>query len=153
LPDETEEDLVSSILEKTLDVPKKSVLKAIRMPIESQSGNSLVIVQMDTLENEMKVLKKRSDIRSSDLRSVKLDHVGVREVKYERLWNLVQELTVVKRVASTTRPSVTSMPGTSSMSTTSEDVILEVKEDNNDVEYQDEESVDPRNPKEFEILF
>ena len=146
LPDETEEDLVSSILEKSLDVPKKSVLKAIRMPITSQSGNSLVIVQMDTIENEMKVLEKRSVIKSSDLRSVKLDHVGVREVKYERLWDLVQELTIVKRVVSTTPTSVTSTPETSTMSTTSEqDVVIEVKEEEDDVNVVEyEESVDPR---------
>jgi len=94
-PDETEEELVGSVLEETIHIPKTSVIKALRMPMVSQSGHSLVMVQMDTKENELKVLNKKSDIRSSELN---LDHVGIREMNDIMWWNLVQELTVVKRV-------------------------------------------------------
>ena len=94
-PDETEEELVGSILEETLRISKTSVIKALRMPMLSQKGHSLVMVQMDTHENEQKVLEKKSEIRSSGL---KLDHLGIREMNDIMWWNLVQELTVVKRV-------------------------------------------------------
>ena len=87
-----------SILEETIDMPKTSVLKAVRMPMTSENGQSLVMVQMDTQENEINVLEHKSGIKSSKLRSISLDHVGIRELNYEELWNKVQELTVVKRV-------------------------------------------------------
>ena len=86
---------MGSILEQTIRIPKTSVIKALRMPMVSQSGHSLVMVQMNTRENEQKVLEKKSEIRSSNLN---LDHVGIREMNDIMWWNLVQELTVVKRV-------------------------------------------------------
>ena len=98
LPDQSEEDLVNEILKKAGTVPKSSVKKALRMPISTADGKSLVMVEMDTAENEMKVLEKSSDIRSSVLRSKSLDQVGIRELNYNKLWSLVQDLSVVKRV-------------------------------------------------------
>ena len=98
LPDQSEEDLVNEILKKAGSVPKSSVKKALRMPIATPDGKSLVMVEMDTAENEMKVLEKSSDIRSSVLRSKSLDQVGIRELNYNKLWSLVQDLSVVKRV-------------------------------------------------------
>ena len=100
LPDQSEEDLVNEILKKAGTVPKSSVKKALRMPISTADGKSLVMVEMDTAENEMKVLEKSSDIRSSVLRSKSLDQVGIRELNYNKLWSLVQDLSVVKRVVS-----------------------------------------------------
>jgi len=100
--DQTEEDLVRSILEETVDMPKTSVIKAVRLPMTSQTGKSLVMVQMDNQEDEIIVLEHKSDIRSSKVRSLSLDHVGIRELNYEELWNKVQELTVVKRVVPST---------------------------------------------------
>jgi len=96
--DQTEEDLVRSLLEKSVDMPKTSVIKAMRLPMTSQSGKSLVMVQMDSQEDELAVLEHKSDIRSSKLRSLKLDHVGIREMNYEELWNKMQEVMVAKRV-------------------------------------------------------
>ena len=100
LPDQSEEDLVNEILKKAGTVPKSSVKKALRMPITTADGKSLVMVEMDTIENEIKVLEKTSDIRSSVLRSKSLDQVGIRELNYNKLWRLVQDLSAVKRVAS-----------------------------------------------------
>ena len=53
------------------------------------------MVEMDTMENEEKVLKKKIDIRNQN---PELDHVGIRKAKYKELWKMVEELTVVKRV-------------------------------------------------------
>ena len=97
MPDQSEEDLVNEILKKTGSVPNSSVKKALRMPIKTAGGKSLVMVEMDTAENEMKVLEKSSDIRSSVLRSKSLDQVGIRELNYSKLWSLVQDLSAVKR--------------------------------------------------------
>lgn len=94
--DQTEEELVESILEETVEMPKTSVTKAVRLPMISQGGKSLVMVQMDSHEDELTVLEHKSDIRSA--RSLSLQHVGIRELNYKELWNRVQELTVVKRV-------------------------------------------------------
>ena len=94
--DQTEEELVESILEQTVEMPKTSVIKAVRLPMTSQGGKSLVMVQMDSHEDELTVLEHKSDIRSA--RSLSLEHVGIRELNYKELWNRVQELTVVKRV-------------------------------------------------------
>ena len=55
LPDQNEEDLVNEILKKTGSFPKSSVKKALRMPITTADEKSLVMVEMDTVENEIKV--------------------------------------------------------------------------------------------------
>lgn len=93
--DQSEEELVESILERSAQVPKSSVRTALRMPIKGSNGKSLVIVEMDTLENEEKVLQKRADVRRND---PLMDHVGIRRAKYKELWKLVEELTIAKRV-------------------------------------------------------
>jgi hypothetical protein len=105
LPDQNEEDLVNEILKKTGSFPKSSVKKALRMPIATPDGKSLVMVEMDTAENEMKVLEKSSDIKSSVLRSKSLDQVGIRELNYNKLWSLVQDLSAVNRVVAPTLAS------------------------------------------------
>ena len=117
-----------SILEETIDMPKASVIKAVRMPMTSGNGQSLVMVQMDTQEDEITVLEHKSDIKSSKLRSISLDHVGIRELNYEELWNKVQELTVVRRVvpsALNTDLSNEVLPNQSITSTTIEPITNE----------------------------
>ena len=54
---QSEEGLIESILSQTVQIPKSSVRRAVRLPIKS-NGKSLVIVEMDTIENEEKVLQK-----------------------------------------------------------------------------------------------
>ena len=107
LPDpeinQNEAQLVESIISKSADLPKSSVRTALRLPIQDPSGKSMVIVEMDTIENEEKVLEKIADIQkisnTKDVRfNPKLDHVGIRKAKYKELWRLVEELTIAKRV-------------------------------------------------------
>merc|ERR1712223_2249163 len=57
--DQTEEELVESFLNKTFDLPQSSVKTAFRLPIRS-NGKSVVMVEMDTIENEEKVLNKKT---------------------------------------------------------------------------------------------
>ena len=65
------------------------------------------MVQMNSQEDELAVLEHKSDIRSSKLRSLKLDHVGIREMNYEELWNKMQEVMVAKRVVPSKLESMT----------------------------------------------
>ena len=102
-PDQTEEALVSSILEKTDKMPKTKVRKALRLPMISPNRESLVMVEMDNQEDEKIVLEHNSDIKSSLLKSINLDHVGIRELNYDELWNKMQEVTVAKRVLLSTQ--------------------------------------------------
>ena len=92
--DQTEEDLVQSVLEKYANIPEHSVRTALRLPIKQFNGKSLVIVEMDTMENEEKVIKKRTTIRQNP----DFDHVGIRKAQYQELWKFIEELTIAKRV-------------------------------------------------------
>ena len=58
------------------------------------NGKSLVMVEMDTIENEEKVLKKESKIKRTK------DHVEVRTAHYKDLWRLVERLSESKIVSS-----------------------------------------------------
>ena len=133
--DETEEELVSSVLSKMVDkFPESSVRRAIRLPITQQTNDrSLVLVEMDTEDNENKVLQRRKDLlkkaqtknsKASDL--TVLRNLGIRRAKYRELWRFVEELSVVKRV-------VTEPPSTSS--------VVEAKRDNQFVPLETSASV------------
>ena len=88
--DQTEEELVESFLNKTFDLPQSSVKTAFRLPIRSNgiyllltdfvykisiylrvclhfSGKSVVMVEMDTIENEEKVLNKKTTKQSQSM--------------------------------------------------------------------------------------
>ena len=95
------------------------------MPMTSENGQSLVMVQMDTQENEINVLEHKSGIKSSKLRSLFLDHLGIRELNYEELWNKVQELTVVKRVVPSALNTELSNEVLTNQSTTMEPITNE----------------------------
>merc|ERR1712018_234298 len=113
----------------------------------SQSGNSLVMVEMLTQEDERTVLEHKSDIKSSVLSSVNLDHVGIRELNYEELWNKVQELTVVKRVVPSIAMSSIDQSTTSTGPTeVNEELAAVIEEVAEDEANQDYESIDPRLP-------
>jgi hypothetical protein len=96
--DQSETELVESILEKSVKLPRASVRTALRLPITQTNGKSIVIVEMDTMEHEDTILKQKNDIRRE--KNPNLDKLGIRRAKYKELWKLVEELTVVKRVVS-----------------------------------------------------
>ena len=129
LPDQSEEDLVNEILKKAGTVPKSSVKKALRMPINTADRKSLVMVEMDTVENEIKVLEKSSDIKSSVLRSKSLDQVGIRELNYNKLWSLVQDLSAVNRVVAPTLASSNSDLSNNVTTTTQAPMQTNVEQD------------------------
>ena len=91
---QSEEDLIESILSKTAQIPSTAVRKAVRLPIKN-NGRTLVMVEMDTIENEMKVLKKETT--EALTKDAHLDHVGIRTAKYKELWKMVEQLSVAKQ--------------------------------------------------------
>lgn len=91
---QSEEDLIESILSKTAQIPSTAVRRAVRLPIKN-NGRTLVMVEMDTIENEMKVLKKETT--EALTKDAHLDHVGIRTAKYKELWKMVEQLSVAKQ--------------------------------------------------------
>ena len=85
----TEERLIESILNETMGIPESSVRRAFRLPVNS-NGKSLVMVEMDTIENEEKVLKKESKLKRTK------EHVEIRTAHYKDLWRLVERLSESK---------------------------------------------------------
>ena len=91
---QSEEDLIESILSKTVQIPSSAVRRAVRLPIKN-NGRTLVMVEMDTIENEMKVLQKETT--EALTKDAHLDHVGIRTAKYKELWKMVEQLSIAKQ--------------------------------------------------------
>merc|ERR1711983_248415 len=91
---QSEEDLIESILSKTVQIPSSAVRRAVRLPIKN-NGRTLVMVEMDTIENEMKVLQKETT--EALTKDANLDHVGIRTAKYKELWKMVEQLSIAKQ--------------------------------------------------------
>ncbi len=94
--DQTEEDLVESILTRSVKLPRASVRTALRLPMLQSNGKALTVVEMDTKEHERTVLTEKDVIRKTRLPD--LDKVGIRRAKYKELWKLLEEIMVAKRV-------------------------------------------------------
>ena len=97
---ESEEDLIETILSKTVQIPSSSVRRAVRLPIKN-NGRALVMVEMDTIENEMKVLKKKETLtKDANLDS----ELGIRAAKYKELWKMVEQLSIAKQFTNSDPP-------------------------------------------------
>ena len=94
--DQTEEDLVESILNKAVKLPRASVRTALRLPMLQTNGKALTVVEMDTMEHEKKVLQRKNKIQRT--RVPDLNQLAIRRAKYKELWKLLEELSVAKRV-------------------------------------------------------
>ena len=59
--DQTEEMLVESMMH-LVGLPRTSIRTAVRLPLKSK-GRSLVLVEMDTMHHEDKIIKAKADIK------------------------------------------------------------------------------------------
>ena len=91
---ETDEDIVARLLMKSTNLTAVSVRRAIRLPmLQENSLKSLVLVELDTMDHENQVIEGRDNI-------VKKRKIEVRKARYKELWKYIEELTLVKRLAS-----------------------------------------------------
>ena len=59
------------------------------------------MVEMDTIENEMKVLKKKETLtKDANLDS----ELGIRAAKYKELWKMVEQLSIAKQFTNSDPP-------------------------------------------------
>merc|ERR1712038_578590 len=101
-PDQTEEDQVDLMLQNA-NLTEATVKNALRLPIKSPKGKSLVLVEVDTLPHEKKILMKsnkkkiKAFVRASRIaRNKKPGNLGIRAAKYRELWTYLKFLTVDK---------------------------------------------------------
>ena len=86
-----EEHVYSFLREEGFDGPRGSVVRAFRLPFEDAD----VLVQMDSLENELKVVNK-----SKQLGKIRFEEhdITVREQNYNDLWLAIENLVPVTKI-------------------------------------------------------
>ena len=86
-----EEHVYSFLREEGFDGPRGSVIRAFRLPFEDAD----VLVQMDSLENELKVVNK-----SKQLGKIRFEEhdITVREQNYNDLWLAIENLVPVTKI-------------------------------------------------------